>query len=319
MKIYISCTRSDREYADKIINNVQELRPEWKLFAYHTEEKIGDDYREVLSKNLRDADAIILFISREYNKSRYGCMELDWALGYYYEHHSPVLIPVILDDASVPYDLQQFLYFKVNTRINGYNGIDDIGAVCNKLVETLLRIEIQKKENNVVGFAKRVNKNGSEYIKETKQRLEKQVRQNKRLAYVCYIGCFILLCICTILCYQYSRLHIIIDQSVSGTVQSAISNIAVISLLVATARFAFVLGKSFMVEAIRNMDRIHAIDFGDFYLKLFKEDFEWPELKEILQNWNIDKGSAFITQEAKDIDPQILELLSEILKRNIKK
>ena len=126
MKIYISCTRSDREYADKIRNNVQELRPEWKLFAYHTEGKIGDDYREVLSKNLRDADAIILFISREYNKSRYGCMELDWALGYYYEHHSPVLIPVILDDASVPYDLQQFLYFKVNTRINGYNGIDDI-------------------------------------------------------------------------------------------------------------------------------------------------------------------------------------------------
>ena len=74
-----------------------------------------------------------------------------------------------------------------------------------------------------------------------------------------------------------------------------------------------------MVEAIQNMDRIHVIDFGDFYLKLFKEDFEWPELKEILQNQNIDKGSAFITQMAKDIDPQILELLSETLKRNIKK
>lgn len=58
---------------------------------------------------------------------------------------------------------------------------------------------------------------------------------------------------------------------------------AVISLLITMTWFAFVLGKSFMVEAIRNMDRIHAIDFGDFYLKLFKEDFEWPELKEILE------------------------------------
>ena len=319
MKIYISCNRSDREFADKIMNKIQILKPQWKLFAYHTEEKIGDDYREVLSKNLREADAILLFISNEYNKSRYGYMELDWALGYYYEHHSPVLIPIILDDASVPYDLQQFLYFKVNTRINGGSGIDDIDTVCNKLAETLLRIEIQKKENNAVGFAKRVNKNGSEYIKETKQRLEKQVRQNKRLAYIGYIGCFILLCICVTICYQYSRLHIMLEQSVSGTVQLAISNIAVISLLIATARFAFVLGKSFMVEAIRNMDRIHAIDFGDFYLKLFKEDFEWPELKEILQNWNIDKGSAFITQEAKDIDPQFWEILLETLKRNNKK
>ena len=39
-----------------------------------------------------------------------------------------------------------------------------------------------------------------------------------------------------------------------------------------------------MVEAIQNMDRIHVIDFGDFYFKLFQEDMEWPELKEILQN-----------------------------------
>lgn len=320
MKIYISCTRTDRDYADRIIQQLYTVNPRWEFIAYHTEEKIGDDFREVVSKNIRTADAVIFIISQRFNESRYGLLELDWTLAYYYEHHSPILIPIILDDAKVPYDIQQFLYFAVDRqRSKDYgNDTDVTSEVCVKLAETLSRIDTQNSENRAMGFTKRLNKNGSIYIQETKQRLEKQVDHNKKMAYVCYGICFLLLCFCAITCFVTRSSSI---ESVQGTYENirlAIYNIAILSFLIATARFSFVLGKSFMVEAIRNMDRIHAIDFGDFYLKLFEERFEWSELKEILQNWNIDKGSAFISQDAKDIDPAVLNMLTEAAK-HIKK
>ena len=58
-----------------------------------------------------------------------------------------------------------------------------------------------------------------------------------------------------------------------------------------------------MVESIRNSDRAHAIRFGKFYLQLYKDNFEWRELKDVLQNWNIDSGSAFNSLDSKDITP----------------
>ena len=79
--------------------------------------------------------------------------------------------------------------------------------------------------------------------------------------------------------------------------------IAVLSgVLFAITRFLFLLGKSYMVEAIRFEDRAHAIGLGKLYLQLYKSKFDWNELKDVLQNWNIDKGSAFINLDAKDIE-----------------
>ena len=42
-------------------------------------------------------------------------------------------------------------------------------------------------------------------------------------------------------------------------------------LVVSLSKFLFTLAKSFMVEAIRCSDRIHAISFGKFYIEAFEE------------------------------------------------
>jgi hypothetical protein len=68
-----------------------------------------------------------------------------------------------------------------------------------------------------------------------------------------------------------------------------------------------------MVESIRNGDRIHAISFGKFYLNAYGDIATREEIKEVFGNWNIDNGSSFITQDAKDIDPNVLGAL-EIIK-----
>lgn len=90
--------------------------------------------------------------------------------------------------------------------------------------------------------------------------------------------------------------------------------VLVVAMLVGLAKLSFSLGKAFMVEALRNADRSHAISFGEFYLKAFGDKAAWAEVKEALQHWNVDKGSSFSSQTSKDFDPQILETAVELLK-----
>lgn len=92
--------------------------------------------------------------------------------------------------------------------------------------------------------------------------------------------------------------------------------IVVLSALdISICRFLFLLGKSFMVEAIRCADRAHAIGLGRLYLKLFKGKFKWEELRDVLQSWNIDNGSAFIDLDAKDIEGVSLDKVTSIIRK----
>ena len=74
------------------------------------------------------------------------------------------------------------------------------------------------------------------------------------------------------------------------------------AVIIALSRFFFLLGKSFMVESVRAYNRAHAMHFGKLYLQIYKENFDWTELKDVLKTWNIDSGSAFINLDAKDLE-----------------
>jgi hypothetical protein len=96
-------------------------------------------------------------------------------------------------------------------------------------------------------------------------------------------------------------------------VQNTASSVIVLAILAATSRFAFVMGKSYMVESIRNNNRRHAIYFGQVYLKAFGDKVTWAEAKEAFQSWNIDIGSSFLTQNPYDIDPQVVQALMAVV------
>jgi hypothetical protein len=95
--------------------------------------------------------------------------------------------------------------------------------------------------------------------------------------------------------------------------RSIASSLIVLALLVAMARFWFVIGKSCMVESIRNSNRRHAISFGQFYLRAFRDQVTWADAKDAFRTWNIDIGSSFLKQNADDIDPQLLEHVEGLL------
>lgn len=103
--------------------------------------------------------------------------------------------------------------------------------------------------------------------------------------------------------FAYSEATVDINYAIILCVEAIVLSALAVSL----SRFLFLLGKSFMVESIRIFDRAHAIGLGRLYLKLYKEKFKWNELRDVLQSWNIDAGSAFRNLDAKDIEPVSLD------------
>ena len=168
-------------------------------------------------------------------------------------------------------------------------------------------------------LTKSIESDGYKYLDETIKDLNKQERQHRIVSWICYAVSFVSLVLMLIFAYcRFDRLQNI--ESLSISISEAVIlcvEIVVLSILsVSIARFLFLLGKSFMVEAIRCADRAHAIGLGRLYLSLYKSRFKWDELKDVLKSWNIDSGSAFISLDAKDIEPVSLDKVTSIFKKS---
>ncbi|EPR69172.1 hypothetical protein [Cyclobacterium qasimii] len=99
----------------------------------------------------------------------------------------------------------------------------------------------------------------------------------------------------------------------SKTIFFAIKSALIIILLIASSKYSFNLGKSYMNETMKIADRIHAISFGKFYLQVFNKRIETEELKDIFRDWNISNQSSFMGQKSEDFDPKLLDKISEVI------
>jgi hypothetical protein len=86
----------------------------------------------------------------------------------------------------------------------------------------------------------------------------------------------------------------------------ALKNLIIIGLLIAAAKYAFSLGKSYMNESLKNSDRSHAISFGKFYLRAFGDKASLSDIKEVFQHWNIAKEPSFAAIDTKEFDPDFM-------------
>lgn len=172
-----------------------------------------------------------------------------------------------------------------------------------------------KQEEEAKVLTQSIEKDGYSYLDKTITSLNEHSSKNRNLAGWCYLGSFLfLLFTLGFAIRRYSLMKGFIDMTTQGLVAFCFEVAIVSAVSVSLARFLFLLGKSFMVESIRNADRAHAIGLGKLYLQLYKDKFQWDELKDVLQNWNIDKGSAFISLDAKDIETIGLEKIVSSLK-----
>ena len=305
--IFISYANSDEKFARSLSNKLEENGN--NVFFAGGSIPAGQDWQASIANSLKDADAMIIILSEEASNSKWIMHEAGAAVGFWQEKGKPVVLPLVIDDIQIPGPLSHIQAIFALDR-----NLDKIAGNISRALDAALG-RIKAREDEKREAQAHVEATAESYISESLEELRARESGLKKSAYVWYSAAFFSLLMG--LGFGLWRAFTSApnaDITWQSIAQLAVVSIIVIGLLGALSRFAFILGKSFMVESLRNSDRIHAISFGQFYLKAFGEHAEWSEIKEAFQHWNIDKGSSFMQQEAKDIDPEILKTALEIAK-----
>lgn len=154
--------------------------------------------------------------------------------------------------------------------------------------------------------AKRINEvienEGITYLDSCIEEHNEREKRNKFIGYGCYALSFLFLIAMLIFTFVHINRLFNADFRLEKAIAVGVGIVLMSTVIIALSRFFFLLGKSFMVESVRAYNRAHAMRFGKLYLQIYKENFDWTELKDVLKTWNIDSGSAFINLDAKDLE-----------------
>lgn len=307
-KVYISYHNSDQPYVRELANELMTYGHD--VFFSGEAIQPGQDWESVLSDALRNADALLAIVSPTAMESKWLFTETGTAMAYFRERGRPLVVPVILENASIPSPLQS-----VQALFATGKSVTEIAKEIDAALDAMLG-RIKAKEDQRREIQKKVEATAATYIKESLTNLEKREIGYRRVAYFWY-GLALFSLVGGLIFGIWRAVTLSGDStppSWESLAQLGLITILVVGVLGDLSRFAFLLGKAFMVESLRNADRSHAISFGEFYLNAFGDKADWSEIKEAFQHWNIDKGSTFIDQDAKDVDPQILQTALDIAK-----
>lgn len=92
-----------------------------------------------------------------------------------------------------------------------------------------------------------------------------------------------------------------------------VKGLIVVTLFVAWAKHAFNVANAYVHEALKRSDRMHAINFGKFYLEIYGNKVDQKEMKDIFENWNISSDSAFTKIKEPDFSVKQLEQVATII------
>jgi hypothetical protein len=303
--LYISYNQRDREFVASI---AERLKGQGHQLTLDVEAlSPGQDWRRALTDGLKSSEVFIVFLSQNSLDSQFVLSEIGAARAYAAESDRMLMIPVIIDEIQIPAVIQDLHVIVVPNR--------DIEQIVER-ISTAISAFIGRraaKEEQAEAVAQRIEANAAEYIEEAIRSLEKLERRNGVIGSSWYIAGFVSLILG--IAFAFVGVANIASAPERTWVDFAIlslKTIVVIGLLGACAKYAFTLGKSYVSESLKSADRIHAISFGKFYLRVFSAKATWPELKEVFQHWNIDRSSSFSSLDPSQFDPKLIESIIEI-------
>ncbi|NTU42048.1 MAG: toll/interleukin-1 receptor domain-containing protein [Nitrospirales bacterium] len=307
-KIYLSHSNQDREIAAQF---AEELR-----FAGHSVyldvESIqpGIEWRKALSDALRAAEVILVLITPKSAASQFVMSEVGAARAYISSSSDKLLIPIVFERAEIPPVL-----LDIQAIFTDYNNLSQAITRVNEAISAFLGRRVAEEEKREERKAQ-IERTSASYIDETIAQLS---RREGRLAKAAQVW------------------NVIGWGSLAGGVSAAfhlmattasspnsslqdwpvllilgIKSVVIVALLIASARYAFLLAKSYMCESLKNADRIHAISFGKFFLQAYGDNVDVKDVKEVFQHWNITATSAFSALDADGFDPKIVEAILRI-------
>ena len=303
MRVFIAYSSSDLELVSKVSSALRQFGHE--VVRDETFLEPGDNIANRIREELLKSDALVVMWSKSARTSSNLLMELSFFIG---AAGSRPVFPVLLDDSDIPVDIAGTRYYRAEG--------NDPSAIARIVASGLSKIEGEQQQSKIVAEQRKqeVEKSSEKYIADSLDSLVKREKKYQWWSLICYFLGYA--SILGGLAYAVSRITQEPPkfEDVSQSIYVSTLTLTAIGFLGAASRFTFVLGKSFMVESLRNHDRIHAIKFGEFYMKAFGEEAEWEDLKEAFQHWNLDTGSTFKEQKEDSVDPQVLKIISDIVK-----
>jgi hypothetical protein len=311
-KIYISYQREDQPFVIELSKN---LKAGGHHLSFDIDElSAGSEWRSVLDAGLKTADVFIVVVSSSMHKSQYVLTEVGAARAYAHESGRMLIIPLIIDETPPPLSIQDLHAIIQPNR--------DFNSIIPKIEDAISAFIGRRAamESAATAVAEKIQDNAADYIRVAIKSLDTLERRDRKLSYSWYFIGFLALILGIAFSihglesasqhpdFQYEMLVLIILKA-----------IVVIGLLSACAKYAFSLGKSYSGESLKSSDRIHAIRFGEFYLRAFGDKTKWEDLKEVFQHWNIDRSSSFSSLNANQFDPKVFEAIlgvAKTLKKN---
>ncbi len=269
----------------------------------------GQNWRKALSEGLKRSEIFLVFLSNHSMNSQFVLSEIGTARAYSEESERMLLVPVLIDEIAIPPVVQDLYVITAADR-----NIDNLVHKIEKSISNFLGKQVakDKKKEQINSL---IEENSAVYIEEAIALLSKLKSRNEFFGNTWYFAGFSALVIgIYFITSSVATLSSIGEKGWLEFSILALKSIVVIGLLGACSKYAFTLGKSFMSESLKSADRMHAISFGKFYLKVYGSDATWPELKEVFQHWNIDRSSSFSSQTTAEFDPKIIESMLELIR-----
>jgi hypothetical protein len=307
LKVYISYSTPDKEVATKIAIGLEERGHEVLIDADTLTP--GQEWRSVLTEALQASDVFISILTEHSISSQYVLTELGTARAFMRTSKKMLVLPVVFGGIPIPPVISD-----IQAIIADYKAVPVVIEQINKAIIHFLgtRAAQEQKEAEVKA---RIESNAATFIQEAINSLEKQEARNHRSGDIWYcLGYLTLLIGIAFGFYSIAQFSASTELQWIRFAYLSLKSIVVIGLLIACSKYSFTLGKSYMSEALKSADRIHAISFGKFYLRAYGEKASWSELKEVFQHWNIDRSSAFSNLDTNQFDPKFLEAIIEVAK-----
>jgi uncharacterized membrane protein YecN with MAPEG domain len=304
-KIYISYSRNDLQLVLQLAERLRNLGHEITVDVDTL--SAGIDWRSTLDEGLRSSEIFIVVVSQYSTKSQHVLAEVGAARAYSLESGRMLVIPVIIDDSPLPLPLQD-----IHAIFQSGGAVDEIvgriEAAISSFVGRRVAIDVAATE-----VAQKIQTNAADYIRIAIESLAALEVRDRWLGYLWHALGFASLVVG--IAFSVWSLSLANQQptiSTGNLLLVALKSVVVIGLLGACAKYAFSLGKSYASEALKSSDRMHAIRYGEFYLRAFGEKTKWEEIKEVFQHWNIDRNSAFAALDATSFDPKLIESMLEL-------
>ncbi len=307
-KIFISHSYQDKALHDDLKEALIEIG--YEVLGVDSL-SVGANISKSLNELLHAADVVVGLITEDSLNSKNVINEITIAQAQMDAIDSKMFMPVIVGNVEIP----NFLRNSLVEMVSNFSA--------DNLANVVSNIHRAVEHNNAVrGEIKRVKKeqasklevSKTEFIKEAEERLNSKEASLRLSANIWYSIGYAALILGVLAAFFLIKESLGGNLKTIGIILLSIKGLIGVGLLVASSKYAFTLGKSYMNESLKNSDRLHAISFGKFYLQAYGDVVTPEDVKEVFQHWNIDKDSSFRELASDSFDPRVFESAIEIAK-----